>query len=64
MKEYDFIMKRSYPTIIVDTKDNSVHPFLIYVPDMDIYTEGDNLTDAIEMARDALINVLGIKHKY
>lgn len=53
------IMKQSYPTFIYDTRDGSEHSFLVYVPDMDIFTEGDDFTDAIEMARDA-IGVAGI----
>ncbi len=51
--------KQAYPTFIVDTKDGSEHPFLVCVPDMEIYTEGSSLADAIEMARDA-IGVTGI----
>ena len=47
-------MKQSYPTFIYDTKDGSEHSFLVYVPDMDIFTEGDNFADATEMARDAI----------
>lgn len=43
-------MKRAYPTFIaLCGKD-----YLVYVPDMDIYTEGNSLTGAIEMARDAI----------
>ena len=44
-------MKQAYPTFILDTKDNSEHSFLVCVPDMEIFTEGDSLADAIEMAR-------------
>lgn len=47
-------MKQVYPTFIFDTKDNSEHPFLVCVPDMEIFTEGDSFADAIEMARDAI----------
>lgn len=48
-------MKRAYPTFIAqDGKD-----FLVYVPDMDIYTEGTDFEDAIAMARDA-IGIAGI----
>lgn len=47
-------MKQVYPTFIVNTKDESEHPFLVCVPDMDILTEGDTFADAIEMARDAI----------
>lgn len=43
-------MKAAYPTFIArDGKD-----YLVYVPDMDIYTEGSSVSDAIEMARDAI----------
>jgi predicted RNase H-like HicB family nuclease len=53
------IMKQVYPTFIFNTNDNSEHPFLVCVPDMDILTEGNDMADAIEMARDA-IGVTGI----
>lgn len=47
-------MKQVYPTFIVNTNDGSKHPFLVCVPDMEIFTEGDTFADAIEMARDAI----------
>lgn len=47
-------MKQVYPTFIIDLDDASEHPFLVCVPDMDIFTEGDSFADAIEMARDAI----------
>ena len=53
-------MKFVYPVFIVDTKDSaetdsaSRHPFLVCVPDLDILTEGNNMADAIKMARDAI----------
>ena len=47
-------MKQVYPTFIVDTKDGSEHPFLVCVPDLEIFTEGDTFADAIEMAMDAI----------
>ena len=47
-------MKQVYATFILNTKDGSEHPFLVYVPDMEIFTEGDSLADSIEMARDAI----------
>lgn len=47
-------MKQIYPTFILNTNDGSEHPFLVCVPDLDIYTEGDTFADAIEMARDAI----------
>lgn len=48
-------MKNSYPIILTPDKVG----YLVYVPDFDINTEGDTLTEAIEMARDA-IGVVGI----
>lgn len=47
-------MKQAYPTFILNTNDGSEHSFLVCVPDMDVLTEGDSFTDAIEMARDAI----------
>lgn len=47
-------MKQVYPTFIVNTNDGSEHSFLVCVPDMEIFTEGDTFADAIEMARDAI----------
>jgi predicted RNase H-like HicB family nuclease len=52
-------MKQVYPTFILNTNDNSEHPFLVCVPDMDILTEANSFADAIEMARDA-IGVTGV----
>lgn len=43
-------MKKAYPTFIAESGKD----FLVYVPDMDIYTEGRDMEDAIEMARDAI----------
>lgn len=51
-------MKQVYPTFIAEDKGD----FLVYVPDMDIYTEGKNIADAIEMARDA-IGLKGIDYE-
>lgn len=47
-------MKQVYPTFIVNTNDGTEHSFLVCVPDMEIFTEGDTFADAIEMARDAI----------
>ena len=47
--------KNSYPTFIADNKG----AVRVFVPDLDIYTEGNSLTDAIAMARDA-IGIKGI----
>lgn len=43
-------MKVAYPVFIKQAGG----AFLVFIPDMDIYTEGDSLADAIEMARDAI----------
>ena len=43
-------MKKVYPTFIAEYEG----VFLVYVPDMNIYTEGNSFVDAIEMARDAI----------
>ena len=43
-------MKQVYPAFIVEHQKD----FLVYIPDMDIYTEGKTMADAIEMARDAI----------
>lgn len=43
-------MKQVYPAFIAEYEGT----FLVYVPDMDIYTEGISFADAIEMARDAI----------
>ena len=48
-------MKNSYPVILMPDKVG----YVVYVPDFNINTEGDTLTEAIEMARDA-IGVVGI----
>lgn len=48
-------MKNSYPIILTPDKVG----YIVYVPDFNINTEGDTLTEAIEMARDA-IGVVGI----
>lgn len=47
-------MKQVYPTFILNADDGSEHSFLVCVPDLEIFTEGDSFADAIEMARDAI----------
>ncbi len=47
-------MKQVYPAFILNMNDGSEHSFLVCVPDMEIFTEGDRFADAIEMARDAI----------
>ena len=43
-------MKNVYAVFIAQ-KDSD---YLVYIPDFEIYTEGDSFFDAIEMARDAI----------
>ncbi len=49
-------MKNSYPIVLMPDKVG----YVVYVPDFDINTEGDTLTEAMEMARDA-IGIVGIE---
>lgn len=48
-------MKNSYPIVL--TPDGK--GFTVFIPDFNINTQGDSLTEAIEMARDA-IGLMGI----
>lgn len=48
-------MKNSYPIILTPDEVG----YVVYIPDFDINTQGDTLTEAIEMARDA-IGIMGI----
>lgn len=43
-------MKRIYPVIFTETKDC----YLVEVPDLEILTQGSNLENAFDMARDAI----------
>ena len=51
-------MKQVYPVFIREYKKD----YLVYVPDMEIYTEAKTMADAIEMARDA-IGLKGIDYE-
>ena len=48
-------MKNTYPIVLTPEAQG----FTVYIPDFDINTEGDDLTEAIEMARDA-IGLMGV----
>ena len=48
-------MKAVYPIILTPAE----HGYVVFVPALDINTEGEDLADAIEMARDA-IGIWGI----
>ena len=43
-------MRNVYPAFFTKTNDN----ILVEVPDLDILTEGKDMNDAIDMARDAI----------
>lgn len=51
------VSKEVYPVVLV----KETHGYSVYVPDYDLYTQGDNLLDAIEMARDA-ISLTGVDY--
>lgn len=44
-------MKESYPVILIPVKEGK---FVVDVPDFTIGTQGEDITEAIEMARDAI----------
>jgi len=44
-------MKRIYPVVFSPAKEGGYN---VYIPDWDINTQGNNLTEAIFMARDAI----------
>ena len=48
-------MKKVYPIVLIPEKKG----FTVYIPDFNINSQGEDLTDAIEMARDA-IGLMGI----
>lgn len=48
-------MKNSYPIVLTQDKNG----YTVYIPDFDTGTEGADLTEAIEMARDA-VGLMGI----
>lgn len=47
-------MKVVYPVVIDTVKNVSDEYFLVYIPDLELNTEGKDLADCIEMARDAI----------
>lgn len=48
-------MKKAYPVIMTQGKEHIV----VFIPDFNINTQGEDIPDAIEMARDA-IGLMGI----
>ena len=49
------LMKNSYPIILTPEEEG----FTVFIPDFNINTQGNDLTEAIEMARDA-VGLMGI----
>ena len=49
-------MKNSYPVILTTCEGG----YVVYIPDFNINTEGKTITDALEMAKDA-IGIIGIE---
>jgi predicted RNase H-like HicB family nuclease len=44
-----------YPIIIeYDRKEKNGNPYFVTIPDLDIFTEGSSIADAMEMAKDAI----------
>lgn len=53
-------MRKAYPTFIAKCGED----YLAYVPDMEINTEGKDIADAIEMARDAICSKTVVMEKH
>ncbi len=51
-------MKNVYPVVLIPDKEG----YVVNVPDFDIMTQGDSLSDAIDMARDA-ISLMGVQYQ-
>lgn len=52
-------MKQAYPILLTPAQEGG---YVVYVPDLNINTQGDNIADAIYMARDA-ISLWGVCHQ-
>lgn len=51
-------MRKAYKIVLIP-EEKEPHGYTVYIPDFDMYTEGDDIADAIYMARDA-IGLMGI----
>ena len=51
-------MKYAYPVILIPDKEG----YCVDIPDFDIMTQGDSVTEAIDMARDA-ISLMGVQYE-
>lgn len=56
MKRKDLVRltTRAYPVILTPTKIGTEPGYAVYVPDMEVNTQGYDMADAIAMARDAI----------
>jgi len=56
-------MKTAYPVLFRECKNDEV-PFYVYVPDLDVSTQGMSITDAIDMARDVIqLTLVGMEDR-
>ena len=52
-------MTKVYPVILTPAKIGEENGFAVYVPDLELNTQGHDMAESIDMARDA-IGILGI----
>lgn len=52
-------MKNVYPVVLVPSEPDG---YLVKIPDFDIMTQGEDIADAIDMARDA-ISIMGVEYQ-
>ena len=57
-KEMNEIDSVAYYPVFITPHITMQHDILVYIPDFNIYTEGYDIENAIEMAKDAIINTL------
>ncbi len=51
-------MKNVYPVVLIPDNDG----YVVNIPDFDFMTQGENVSDAIDMARDA-ISLMGVQYQ-
>lgn len=51
-------MRKAYKVVLIPEKKEP-HSYTVFIPDFDTYTEGNDIADAIYMARDA-IGLMGV----
>ncbi|HHX19701.1 MAG TPA: HicB family protein [Clostridiaceae bacterium] len=56
-------MKYTYPIVITHEPDSSSKaPYIVRIPDFDALTQGESITDAIEMGQD-LLSILVVQYE-